>query len=73
MQKMQRLLHPVIPKEGSVMSEAMSNGPFCQRCGMPLEKPEDFGTAASGSASTTTVVGAMRVGFSPNRTFRWSR
>nr|WP_211240309.1 zinc ribbon domain-containing protein [Aminiphilus circumscriptus] len=55
------------------MSEAMSNGPFCQRCGMPLEKPEDFGTAASGSASTTTVVGAMRVGFSPNRTFRWSR
>jgi hypothetical protein len=23
-------------------------GPFCQSCGMPLEKPEDFGTAASG-------------------------
>jgi hypothetical protein len=21
-------------------------GPFCQSCGMPLEKPEDFGTAA---------------------------
>jgi hypothetical protein len=30
------------------MSEAMSKGPFCQSCGMPLEKPEDFGTAASG-------------------------
>jgi len=23
-------------------------GPFCQSCCMPLEKPEDFGTAASG-------------------------
>ena len=23
-------------------------GPFCQSCGMPLEKPEDFGTAANG-------------------------
>ena len=24
------------------------NGPFCQSCGMPLVKPEDFGTAADG-------------------------
>ena len=23
-------------------------GPFCQSCGMPLAKPEDFGTAADG-------------------------
>jgi hypothetical protein len=23
-------------------------GPFCQSCGMPLSKPVDFGTAASG-------------------------
>lgn len=23
-------------------------GPFCQSCGMPLEKPEDFGTLANG-------------------------
>ncbi len=23
-------------------------GPFCQSCGMPLEKPDDFGTAADG-------------------------
>jgi hypothetical protein len=23
-------------------------GPFCQSCGMPLERPEDFGTAADG-------------------------
>ena len=23
-------------------------GPFCQSCGMPMEKPEDFGTASSG-------------------------
>jgi len=23
-------------------------GPFCQSCGMPLEKTEDFGTAADG-------------------------
>lgn len=23
-------------------------GPFCQSCGMPLEKSEDFGTAANG-------------------------
>lgn len=25
-----------------------SMGPFCQSCGMPLEKPEDFGTEDSG-------------------------
>lgn len=24
-------------------------GPFCQSCGMPMEKPEDFGTNADGS------------------------
>lgn len=23
-------------------------GPFCQSCGMPMEKPEDFGTGAQG-------------------------
>jgi hypothetical protein len=23
-------------------------GPFCQSCGMPLSKPEDFGTSAEG-------------------------
>ena len=23
-------------------------GPFCQSCGMPLEKPEDFGTGSHG-------------------------
>ena len=23
-------------------------GPFCQSCGMPLEKPDDFGTTADG-------------------------
>ncbi len=23
-------------------------GPFCQSCGMPMQKPEDFGTEASG-------------------------
>jgi len=23
-------------------------GPFCQSCSMPMEKPEDFGTASSG-------------------------
>ncbi|MGQ9625766.1 MAG: zinc ribbon domain-containing protein [Anaerolineae bacterium] len=26
-------------------------GPFCQSCGMPMEKPEDFGTNAGGSKS----------------------
>jgi hypothetical protein len=25
-----------------------ARGPFCQSCGMPLEKPEDFGTGAQG-------------------------
>jgi hypothetical protein len=27
----------------------MENKQFCQRCGMPMEKPEDFGTNADGS------------------------
>jgi len=26
-------------------------GPFCQSCGMPMEKPEDFGTNTDGSKS----------------------
>jgi len=26
-----------------------SKGPFCQSCGMPMEKPEQFGTQANGS------------------------
>jgi hypothetical protein len=30
------------------MSE-QSQGTICQSCGMPLEKPDDFGTAANGS------------------------
>lgn len=25
-----------------------AKGPFCQSCGMPLEKPEDFGTDQAG-------------------------
>lgn len=30
------------------MSAQEPLGPFCQSCSMPLEKPEDFGTSASG-------------------------
>ena len=30
------------------MLSQQPNGPFCQSCGMPLEKPEDFGNRADG-------------------------
>ncbi len=30
------------------MPSQQSKGPFCQSCGMPLEKPDDFGTVANG-------------------------
>lgn len=30
------------------MPSAAPLGPFCQSCGMPLTKPEDFGTAREG-------------------------
>ncbi len=30
------------------MLSQLPKGPFCQSCCMPLEKPEDFGTAANG-------------------------
>jgi hypothetical protein len=30
------------------MSGQEPKGPFCQSCGMPLEKAEDFGTARNG-------------------------
>ena len=30
------------------MLSKQSKGPFCQSCGMPLEKPEDFGTEPNG-------------------------
>jgi Putative zinc ribbon domain len=29
-----------------------ANGAFCQSCGMPLQRPEDFGTAAGGARVT---------------------
>ena len=31
------------------MKSQQPKGPFCQSCGMPLQKPEDFGTRANGS------------------------
>jgi hypothetical protein len=31
---------------------AKPKGPFCQSCGMPMDKPEDFGTEASGSRNS---------------------
>lgn len=30
------------------MTSDQLKGPFCQSCGMPLEKPEDFGTDVVG-------------------------
>lgn len=30
------------------MQTQQSMGPFCQSCGMPLQHPEDFGTAKGG-------------------------
>lgn len=30
------------------MTANQLRGPFCQSCGMPLDKPEDFGTDAIG-------------------------
>jgi hypothetical protein len=31
------------------MEPQIPQGPFCQSCGMPMVKPEDFGTNADGS------------------------
>lgn len=30
------------------MQSQPPQGPFCQSCGMPMEKPDDFGTGAEG-------------------------
>lgn len=30
------------------MLTQQTKGPFCQSCGMPLEKPDDFGTGTNG-------------------------
>lgn len=30
------------------MASREPKGPFCQSCGMPLQRPEDFGTASDG-------------------------
>jgi hypothetical protein len=35
-------------KEGKAMKTGQDKGPFCQSCGMPLQKPEDFGSGADG-------------------------
>lgn len=29
--------------------DMQEKGPFCQSCGMPMHKPEDFGTEADGT------------------------
>lgn len=34
------------------MRAEQPKGPFCQSCGMPLEHPEDFGTAKGGARIT---------------------
>jgi len=34
------------------MRTEQPKGPFCQSCGMPLEHPEDFGTAKGGARVT---------------------
>ena len=31
------------------MEQKQPQGPFCQSCGMPMQKDEDFGTNADGS------------------------
>jgi hypothetical protein len=31
------------------MEPQIPQGPFCQSCGMPMVKPEDFGSNADGS------------------------
>jgi hypothetical protein len=31
------------------MRASETKGPFCQSCAMPLQQPEDFGTAAGGA------------------------
>jgi hypothetical protein len=31
------------------MNTTQPQGPFCQSCAMPMQKPEDFGTNANGS------------------------
>ena len=31
------------------MNITQPQGPFCQSCAMPMQKPEDFGTNANGS------------------------
>lgn len=30
------------------MTSTQPNGPFCQSCGMPMQRPEDHGTDAAG-------------------------
>lgn len=36
-----------LPKEDAMLIK-QPKGPFCQSCGMPLERTEDFGTAENG-------------------------
>ena len=47
-------------------------GPFCQSCGMPMQKPVDFGTNADGSKNDDYCSNCFRKGeFTwPNATLR---
>jgi len=37
-----------VKREEGQMADQGPKGPFCQSCGMPLTKPEDFGTDSAG-------------------------
>lgn len=42
---------------------AQPKGPFCQSCGMPMEKPEDFGMNADGFRSNDYCHYCLKDGF----------
>lgn len=45
-------LHLKNKKGKNLMKTAQHKEPLCQSCGMPLNKPDDFGTDTNGSKIT---------------------
>jgi hypothetical protein len=63
-----RTILSVNKQAGAMMLSQQSEGPFCQSCGMPLEKPEDFGTGANGFRINDYCIFVFKRVHSQNRT-----
>jgi hypothetical protein len=68
-------MHREVGIMANTQEQQQPRGPFCQSCAMPLAKPEDFGTEASGVRSNDYCAYCYKDGafVTPNMTMEQMR